>query len=345
STGSRPSAPVKGITSINSSLQSSPWPCLQQDVQHTGKSTLSGPDTLPIIKWRKHIHGYISGQPIVDEKGRVYFCSTGGMFFVIKPDGNESLINLDSSVDSTCAMGQSGVIYVLCKDGSLCAIDRETLRIKWKYSTNIPCSWASPAVVVSLNETIYFGTSEGNLYAIDWDGNLLWKVFLGASIQSTPAIDKSGTIYISSTSGSLYAVLPDGKIKWEKGIRVSPFSSPCISPDNECIYITTLDNTLAAIAPDGTINITEVNSSIYSLPAFGYNQEIYLGTEDGLCIITPKGIQKVAIGEIFRSHPIVDAKGVVYVASRSGNIYAVLPDGKIKWKYSIGMTPCPMSLG
>ncbi len=341
-----------GIVSIKSLPQSSfargvaiSWPCLQQDAQHTGRSTLSGPDTMPIIKWRKHVHGYISGQPIVDESGRVYFCSSVGMFFVVKPDGSESSINLGSSVDSTCALGQSGTIYVLCKDGSLCAIDKETLRIKWKYAANVPCSWASPAVVGDIDEVIYFGTNDGNLYAIDRDGRLLWKVLLGASIQSTPAIDKSGIIYISSNLGSLHAVFPDGKIKWEKGIRVSPFSSPCISPDNEYIYVTTLDNTLAAIDKDGSINITEINSSIYSLPAFGHNQEIYIGTQDGLCIITPKGIQQVPTGDIFRSHPIVDAKGVVYIASRSGNIYAVLPDGMIKWKYQIGMTPGPISLG
>ncbi|MDI6781084.1 MAG: PQQ-binding-like beta-propeller repeat protein [bacterium] len=332
-------------TSINSSLQSLPWSCLQQDVGHIGRSTLSGPDALPIIKWRKHVHGYIIGQPIVDKEGCVYFCSTAGMFFAIKPDGSESSINLDSSVDSTCAMGQSGTIYVLCKDGSLCAIDREKLRLKWKHSANIPCSWSSPVVVGDMDEVIYFGANDGNLYAIDRDGKLIWKVLLGAAIQSTPAIDKSGTIYISTTLGSLYAVFPDGKMKWEKGIRISPFSSPCISPDDESIYVTTLDNTLAVIAQDGNINITKVNSSIYSLPAFGHNQEIYLGTEDGLCIITPKGIQYVATGDIFRSHPIVDAKGVVYIASRSGNIYAVLPDGKIKWKYSVGMTPGPISLG
>ncbi|MFH1860065.1 MAG: PQQ-binding-like beta-propeller repeat protein, partial [bacterium] len=313
-----------------------------QKVSTISKSTLSGPDTLPIIRWRKHIRGYISGQPVVDQSGKIYFGSSEGMFFAIKPDDNESSINLGSGVDSTCALGQSGAIYALCKDGSLCALDKETLRIKWKYSTNIPCSWASPAV--SSDEIIYFGTDDGNLYAIDKDGKLLWNVLLGASIRSTPAIDKSGTIYVSSTLGSLYAITPDGKIKWEKGIRVSPFSSPCISPDGD-IYVATLDNSLAAITPDGSINITKVNSSIYSLPAFGHNQEIYIGTEDGLCIITSNGIQQVPTGNIFRSHPIVDAKGVVFVASRSGNIYAVLPDGKIKWRYQIGITPCPMSLG
>ncbi|MBI4778567.1 PQQ-binding-like beta-propeller repeat protein, partial [Candidatus Desantisbacteria bacterium] len=347
----RGSTSVRGTASdkghrleVCATLQSS-WPCLQQDVQHTGRSTLSGPDALPIIKWRKHVQGYISGQPVVDQLGRVYFGSSDGMFFIIKPDGSESGINLGSGVDSTCAIGQSGTIYVLCKDGSLCALDRETLRVRWKYSTNTPCSWASPAVAKGADEIIYFGTGDGNLYAIDKDGKLLWNVFLGASIQSTPAIDKSGIIYISSTNGSLYAVTPDGKIKWEKGIRVSPFSSPCISPNDGYIYVTTLDNTLTAIAQDGSMNTLEINSSIYSLPAFGHNQEIYLGTEDGLCIITPDGIQKVSTGAIFRCHPIVDAKGVVYVASRSGNIYAVLPDGKIKWKYPVGLTPCPISLG
>ncbi|MFH1963372.1 MAG: PQQ-binding-like beta-propeller repeat protein [bacterium] len=333
----------KGIDSINSPIKTSSWPCLQQDVQHTGNSTLSGPDALPVVKWRKHVHGYISGQPIIDQSGKVYFGSTEGIFFAIKPDGSESFVNLDSGVDSTCAIGQSGVIYVLCKNGSLCALDKETLRIKWKYSTNIPCLWASPAV--SPDEIIYFGADDGNLYAIDKDGKLLWNVSLGSSIQSTPAIDKSGIIYVSSTLGSLYAVTPDGKIKWEKMLRVSPFSSPCISPDNGNIYITTTNNALAAIAPDGNINIIEVNASIYSLPAFGHNQEIYLGTEEGLCIITSKGIQQVPTGDIFRCHPIVDAKGVIFVASRSGNIYAVLPDGKIKWRYQVGTTPCPISLG
>ncbi|MFH1898349.1 MAG: PQQ-binding-like beta-propeller repeat protein [Candidatus Desantisbacteria bacterium] len=325
-------------------LHAAEWPCLQQNIQHTGKSTFLGPDTLPVIKWGKHIRGYISGQPVVDQSGRVYFGSTEGMFFAIANDGREYSVNLGSGIDSTAALGQSGTIYVLCKNGNLCALDKGTLSIKWKYPTNTPVEWASP--VVAHDETIYFGSGDGNFYAVSKDGKPRWNVLLDSPIKSTPAIDASGIVYISSINGSLYALTPDGKIKWEKGLRVSPFSSPVISPDDGYIYITTVDNTLLAIASDGnTMNVMEINSSIYSLPAFGIHQEIYLGVEDGLCIITKEGMQIVSTGAIFRSHPIVDAKGVVYIASRSGNIYAILPDGKIKWNYQVGITPCPISLG
>ena len=324
-------------------LHAAEMPYLQQNSQHTGRSTFLGPDTLPLIKWGKHIHGYISSQPVVDQSGRVYFGSTKGMFFAIAPDGKEYSVNFGSGIDSTAVIGQSGTIYVLCNDGSLCALDKETLSIKWKYPTKSPVKWASP--VVGKDETIYFGTGDGILYALDKDGKLLWNIALDSPIQSTPAID-TGIIYISSINGSLYALTPDGKIKWEKGLRVSPFSSPVISPDDGYIYIATIDNTLLAIASDGnTMNIMEINSPIYSLPAFGSNQEIYLGVEDGLCIITKEGMQLVPTGAIFRSYPIVDVKGVVYIASRSGNIYAILPDGKIKWNYKIGLIPCPISLG
>jgi titin len=328
---------------IDTSYAVEGWLCFQHDAKHTGRSTYPGPEIKPSIHWEGHIDGYIITQPVVTSDGRGYFCSSKGILLSLTFTGKKKLLNLGAGVNSTCVITPSGRIYVICEDGTICAVSLDKLEIEWKYPTNTSVSWTS--LIASPEGVIYFGTNEGKLYAIDETGNYLWDVFLGGAIQSSPALDDTGTIYVSSTNGSLYAVTSDGNIKWDKYLRVSPFCSPAISPHDSKIYIATIDNTLLAITETGEVDTIDIGSSIYSSPAFGHNQEIYIGTADGLCVITQDGsIEFVPTGGIFKCNPVVDVNGMVYVASRDGYVYGIL-NNKIQWKYKIGILPSPMALG
>jgi FOG: WD40-like repeat len=63
---------------------------------------------------------------------------------------------------------------------------------------------ASP--VIAAEGTVYIGSRDGYLYAINPDGTLKWKFKTGGMIHSTPAIDNKGTVYIGSDDGYLYAI-------------------------------------------------------------------------------------------------------------------------------------------
>ena len=129
------------------------------------------------------------------------------------------------------------------------AIDLTSGQEKWSVATEGEI-WYSPAI--GADGTLYFGDSEGVLYAIDRDGNEVWSVdVVNDNARGTPLIAADGTIYVTfgdtGSSERLYAYSHDGVFKWFERIGLG-HKAPVIDAD-ETIYITT--NTMQALSPDG----------------------------------------------------------------------------------------------
>ncbi len=83
--------------------------------------------------------------------------------------------------------------------------------VKWRFRTGDRID-SSPAI--GDDGTIYVGSEDNNLYAINPDGSLKWKFETGSDIYSSPAIGDDGTIYVGSMDINLYAINPEGGKKW-----------------------------------------------------------------------------------------------------------------------------------
>ena len=46
------------------------------------------------------------------------------------------------------------------------------------------------------------------------DGTLKWSYSTGGLVQSSPAVGSDGTVYVGSFDNNLYAINPDGTLKW-----------------------------------------------------------------------------------------------------------------------------------
>jgi hypothetical protein len=67
-------------------------------------------------------------------------------------------------------------------------------RVRWSFHTNGEVV-SSPAIV---GEVVYFGSNDGNLYAMDAaSGKLHWKFETGSAIPSSPAV-AAGIVYFAS---------------------------------------------------------------------------------------------------------------------------------------------------
>src|SRR6185369_11020223 len=62
---------------------------------------------------------------------------------------------------------------------------------------------SSPAI--ASDGTIYIGSNDQRLYAINPDGTKKWAFQTGGKLQSSPAIASDGKIYIGSLDNKLYA--------------------------------------------------------------------------------------------------------------------------------------------
>jgi len=253
-------------------LADSPWPMVKHDPQFTGRSPYIGPQT-PTIVWTRDMEDGIFSGPVIGEEGNLYF----GSYYV-----------------------HSDYFYSYSPDGEFL----------WEYKTGGNRAPESGIVIDSSN-TIYFGSRDSCLYALNSDGTLKWKYKTSAFITeaSIPNIDLQGNIYITNfifdpsepDRGELYSIKPDGTLNWkvmyDNGFA---FKSPVFSPDGNTIYIVGVDSNLFALNLDGSIK------------------------------------WKFSCG-VIRSAPMIDSDGNIYFTPTQAPqyFYSLKPDGSIRWQYEL----------
>jgi outer membrane protein assembly factor BamB len=247
------------------------------------------------------------------------------------------------------------IIFILSILKSSLALAQTPGTLKWEFLAGGSIR-SSPAI--GADGTIYVGSRDGKLYAINPDGTEKWEFLTGERIDSSPAIGADGTIYVGSWDGKLYAINPDGTEKWEflTGEGQWIHSSPAIGADgtiyvgsNIFVDVGSWDGKLYAINPDGTEKWEFLTGGyIYSSPAIGADGTIYVGNfgyDPGSCFfyaINPDGTEKweFLAGNPIYSSPAIGADGTIYVGSEGGafdgKLYAINPDGILKWEFLPG---------
>ena len=208
--------------------------------------------------------------------------------------------------------------------------------LMWSFTTGSSVG-SSPAI--GADGTIYVGSWDNKLYAINPDGSEGWSFATGEYISSSPAIGANGTVYVGSGDSNLYAINTDGSEKWRFTIDAAVDSSPSIGTD-DAIYVGSADNGFYAINPDGTLRWSfPTGDAILSCPAIGADGTIYVGSFDGrLYAVNSDGTEKwsFATGNVIFSSPAIGADGTVYIGSFDGRLYAVNLDGTEKWTFATG---------
>ncbi|BDZ67493.1 PQQ-binding-like beta-propeller repeat protein [Methanobacterium ferruginis] len=217
----------------------------------------------------------------------------------------------------------------------------------WNYTTGGTISGMS-SPVIGADGTIYIGSSDDNLYALNPDGTVKWTYTAGGSINGL-SIGVDGTIYAvtSDSDNRIYALNPDGTLKWNYKVRGNIPGTPTVGSDGT-IYFGSTDGNLYALYNNGTLKWAyDTGFSVYSQgggPAIGSDGTIYFETgvsysKGGeLCALNPDGTLKwkYTIGENLQGSPTISPDGTIYVGGVEGNFYAFYSDGTLKWNYTIG---------
>ena len=286
------------ITSFNGPMNSA-WPMKCHDIHHTGLSPYSTAENPYDEKWRFYLDGWVETTPIISDDGTIYF---GG-----------------------CYGGLPWYLIAVFPNGTL----------KWRFKTDGLILGSSPAI--DEDGTIYVGSWDSLLYAINPDGSLKWKVGSGASIGSSPAIGDDGTIYFGTLApgNSIIAVNPNGTIKWSYPIGDRIYSDPCIGEDGT-IYIGSNDQYLYAMNTNGTLKWKFMTGAEFGCSASIADDGIIYaaGCWGNLYALYPNGTVKWKCGISVNSNPSIGIDGTIYIGGE--NLYAVYPNGTLKWSFDLG---------
>jgi outer membrane protein assembly factor BamB len=221
--------------------------------------------------------------------------------------------------------------------------------------------FSSPAV--SDDGTIYVGSTDTRLYALDQKGIIIWTYETGDQIVASPAIGSDGTVYIGSADRQLYAINPDGTLKWVYPTKAVLTSSPALAADGT-IYVagTFLDQTFIcsvedqnpvqlgsfyAINQNGTLqwSIT-LSGPVNSSPVIADDGTIYIGSGGHLVEGSePENISYDRIDPCNVTTPIPASDANPFLPV-NGHVYAINPDGTIKWDfYAMGNVDSSAAIG
>jgi len=205
------------------------------DPTHSGFFAGAGPRKLQGVKWKFTTGKRIVSSPVLSE-GVIYFGSDDNNVYAVDAETGKQKWKFVTQGPVPCSPAVAGgMVYFASYDGKFYALNAATGRLKWKFTTagerrfeakgihglqpknqTIPDPWdvylSSPVVV---GGSVYFGSGDGNLYALDsGSGELRWKFQTGDVVHASPAYD-SGTLYVGSWDSYLYAVdAATGHEKW-----------------------------------------------------------------------------------------------------------------------------------
>lgn len=158
--------------------------------------------------------------PSVDGAGNVYIGSFDGLLYSISPAGTVNW-NFDtgSPIVSSPALVTSpstvaSRIYVVNydsntgnRDSKLFALDATGSEL-WHFpdagGEDIDLVSSSPAI--GRDGTLYFGSNNKNVYAVNPDGTFKWEYNTGNIVESSPGIGPDGTLYVGGWGSKVFAL-------------------------------------------------------------------------------------------------------------------------------------------
>jgi eukaryotic-like serine/threonine-protein kinase len=349
------------------------------NVARTGAYEGTGPTRAPGLKWLFKTPGPIVTSPAIAD-GAVYIASLSGHLYAIEQATGKEKWNFKSRMPiASSPTVAEGTVYFVSTAGSLAAIDAATGQPRWVYAIEyerkfeakglngyptpaqtVPDAWdvfiSSPAVAAG---KVFFGSGDGNVYAIDAKSGLLqWKFTTGDVVHASPAV-ANGIVYVGSWDGNFYAIdAATGQQRWMfKGgqdpaihNQVGFQSSPAVVDGT--VYVGCRDAHVYALdAATGRKkwDYPTSKSWVNGTPAVR-DGTVYVGTSDSsrfMAIDARNGRLKWnfdAKAYIFSSAALTGE--LAYFGSHSGKLYAVdTRTGSLAWEFQTeGAKADPMKM-
>jgi len=255
------------------------------------------------------------------------------------PEPNVEEIDTEALYGNPVVVGDR--IFVPTYDDRLYAIDFDGLQV-WSAPFKADGQLVGGVIFASEGDdadgedppgTVYFGSDDGNLYALEADAGIQsWFFPTGNGIWSTPALFE-GMLYVTSLDGDLYVLDAEtGALQWKFGTDAGIASTPVIDEAERLVYVGGFDSKLRAIDIDTQQERWSFGADnwFWTTPLV-VDGVVYAGSLDGNVYAVDIATGSLAWAQPFetedpvRSAPAL-AGGVLVVVDRGGNVYGIDPE-------------------
>lgn len=214
------------------------------DASRAGQPAGEVARTLPQVKWQFPTGDRVVSSPAWAD-GVLYVGSDDGQLYAIDAaSGRQRWMHRTGGPVSSSPAVAGGRVFVLSYDGRLHALDARSGELLWKFATEgerrfegkglngmqprtqtftdpFDVYLSSPVVD---GGTVYFGSSDGQVYALDTaSGALRWKQRVSDNVlHATPAL-ADGRLFIGGFDGRFHALdAATGRVLWQHQAGVDP---------------------------------------------------------------------------------------------------------------------------
>ena len=337
------------------------------DLARTGAYAAPGPIQPGAVKWKFKTDAAVVSSPAIAD-GVVYVGSADGNLYAIDQESGAQKWKIDTGepIVSSPAVA-NGLVYFVGSDGALYAVVAASGGPKWRFATGgerrfeaknlhglTPAAQAmpdpmdhflsSPAV---FNNRVYFGSSDGKVYALDAaTGVLQWSFATGDVVHASPTI-ANNTIYIGSWDSYFYAIdAESGQEKWRFKAGEDPAIHNQVGFQSSAavvggvVYVGCRDGHVYAIDAASGRKLWDYSTSqswVNSTPAVR-DGVVYAGTADThrfMAIDAKTGRLRfvVDVQALMFGSPAI-AGNLAYIGSMNGRLSAIdVTTGKLAWDF------------
>ncbi|HUK23861.1 MAG TPA: PQQ-binding-like beta-propeller repeat protein [Terriglobales bacterium] len=342
-------------------------PMFRGNPKHSGVYESAPVPAFHQVKWQFHTQGQVISSPAISD-GAAYVGSTDGNLYAVDLATGAQRWKFPTKVRVTSSPAVAeGVVYFESYDSNFYALNAADGKLKWKFQTAgerrfagkhlhgiEPAAESMPdpfdlylSSPVVWNDAVYFGSGDGNVYALDaGSGQLKWKFHTADVVHASPAI-ADGVLFIGSWDSYFYALdAASGMEKWR-------FKT---GEDHE-IYNQVGIQSSAAVA-DGVVYFGCRDSNLYALDAktgakkWAFNNKgswvigspavkdgkVYFGTSDSsmfyaLDAATGAPVFSLKFKWLMFSSPAI-AGNMLYIGNHLGKLLAIdLTAQKLAWEF------------
>jgi len=301
--------------------------------------------------------GTVPNSISIDSNGTLYVTAANKLL-AIDSDGELLWSMSVGGIGATAISSDESTVYAVGKD-DLYAFTSSGEQL-WSFTDPTDSIYGEPNV--GQDGTIYIGSWDTYVYAVNSDGSLKWKYQTDGAIAplASPTLSNDGnTIYVGSgdrnkdEGGTLYALNSDGTLKWKvenlDGARVSG----AVVGSDGTIYATgsgrvhafdkdgnklwesdkdTASSLTPSLSSDGTLYVGTSGGIVYAINAStGQTKWLYQTGPNPDFTGDQKDPQYGVLATI-----VIGADGIIYVGAMDGVMHALNTDGSVLWKYTTG---------